>query len=98
VAANETYLSPKVADIVVKDYMTLQPDTCSDTLAVLSKREREVLQLVAEGQNTKEIAFLLNVSAKTVETHRQHIMNKLNVQTVAGLTRYAIREGLTHLD
>jgi len=98
VSANQTYLSPKVADIVIKDYITILPGECSNSLTVLSKREREVLQLVAEGNNTKEIAILLNLSSKTVETHRQQIMKKLNVQSVAGLTRYAIREGLTPLD
>jgi DNA-binding NarL/FixJ family response regulator len=98
VAANDTYLSPRVAEIVVKDYIKFLPGQSSETAALLSKREREVLQLIAEGHNTKEIAFLLNLSIKTVETHRQQIMKKLNVQTVAGLTRYAIREGLTPLD
>lgn len=98
VNSNETYLSPKVADILVKDYMNLLPNQEQAPLELLSKREREVLQLIAEGQNTKEIAFLLNLSIKTVESHRQQIMRKLNLQTVAGLTRYAIREGLTPLD
>lgn len=70
---------------------------CQDD-SVLSVREREVLQLMAEGDNTKVIAHKLSVSVKTVETHRQHIMHKLNIHTVAGLTRYALREGLTHLD
>ncbi|MRR58420.1 MAG: response regulator transcription factor [Deltaproteobacteria bacterium] len=98
VKANETYLSPKVADILVKDCINLVPAQGLDTAALLSKREREVLQLIAEGHNTKEIAFLLNLSIKTVETHRQQLMKKLNLQTVAGLTRYAIREGLTPLD
>lgn len=98
VQANETYLSPKVADILVKDYMNLLPEHDQAPILLLSKREREVLQLIAEGQNTKEIAFLLNVSIKTVETHRQQIMKKLNLQSVACLTRYAIREGLTTLD
>ncbi|MRR55285.1 MAG: response regulator transcription factor [Deltaproteobacteria bacterium] len=95
---NETYLSPKVADILVKDYMNLLPNQGQEPLDLLSKREREVLQLIAEGQNTKEIAFLLGLSIKTVETHRQQIMKKLNLQSVASLTRFAIREGLTPLD
>jgi DNA-binding NarL/FixJ family response regulator len=98
VYANETYLSPKVADIMVKDYMNLLPNQGQAPLELLSKREREVLQLIAEGQNTKEIAFLLNLSIKTIESHRQQIMRKLNLQSVASLTRYAIREGLTPLD
>ena len=64
---------------------------------LLSGREREVLQMIAEGKTTKEIAFKLFVSTKTVETHRKQIMDKLNIRTIAGLTKYAIREGLTSL-
>jgi DNA-binding NarL/FixJ family response regulator len=62
---------------------------------LLSGREREVLQLIAEGKSTKEIAEALFVSVKTIETHRQQIMSKLNLHSIAGLTKYAIREGLT---
>ncbi len=99
VAANETYLSPKVADQIVKDYMKrLSSDTILPVPVFLSSREREILQLVAEGKNTKEIAFTIGVSGKTVETHRQQIMKKLNLHSVAELTRYAIREGLSPLD
>jgi len=61
----------------------------------MSGREREVLQLLAEGKSTKEIAAALYVSVKTIETHRKQIMNKLDVHTIAGLTKYAIRERLT---
>ena len=68
------------------------------TVSLPSSREREVLQLIAEGKGTKEIAYTLGVSVKTVETHRQQIMKKLNLHSVAELTRYAIREGLTPLD
>jgi len=64
----------------------------------LSGREREVLQLLAEGCSTKEIAERLNVSVKAVETHRKQLMDKLNLHSVAELTKYAIREGLTPLD
>jgi DNA-binding NarL/FixJ family response regulator len=98
VAADETFLSPKVADIIVRDYMKRLPESQQPDLAILSSREGEVLQLIAEGLNTKEIAFTLGVSAKTVETHRQQIMKKLNLYSIAELTRYAIREGLTPLD
>jgi DNA-binding NarL/FixJ family response regulator len=65
--------------------------------AQLSKREQEVLQLIAEGKSTKEIAATLYVSVKTVETHRKQIMDKLGIHNIAGLTKYAIREGLTPL-
>jgi DNA-binding NarL/FixJ family response regulator len=98
VAADETYLSPKVADIIVRDYMKRLPESQQPDLAIISSREGEVLQLIAEGLNTKGIAFTLGISAKTVETHRQQIMKKLNLYSVAELTRYAIREGLTPLD
>ncbi len=98
VAANETYLSPKVADMIVKDYMKRLPESESPSRTLLSTREREVLQLIAEGHSTKEIAFALDVSIKTIETHRQQIMKKLNLHSVAALTRFAIREGLTPLE
>ncbi|MBW1824743.1 MAG: response regulator transcription factor, partial [Deltaproteobacteria bacterium] len=65
---------------------------------VLTSREREVIQLIAEGKTTKQIASLLNVSVKTVETHRKKIMDKLGTNSVAELTKYALREGLTSLD
>ncbi len=65
--------------------------------AILSKREHEVLQLIAEGKSTKEIAATLYVSVKTVETHRKQIMDKLDIHSIAGLTKYAVREGLTPL-
>lgn len=98
VAGNETYLSPKIAEVIVKDYMKRLPESAPAADSLLSTREREVLQLIAEGQNTKQIAFTLTVSIKTVETHRRQIMHKLNLHSVAELTRFAIREGLTPLD
>jgi len=98
VAANETYLSPKVAGLIVKDYLKHSPDSAPSAESFLTNREREILQLIAEGESTKEIAFKIGVSIKTVETHRQQIMKKLNLHSVAELTRYAIREGITPLD
>ncbi len=98
VAGNETYLSPKSTGLIIKDYIRRFTDALPSTSSLLSTREREVLQLVAEGENTKEIAFTLGISIKTVETHRQQIMRKLNLHNVAGLIRYAIREGITHLE
>ena len=98
VAGKETYLCPKAAELIVKDYMKRLPESAPTSDSLLSTRENEVLQLIAEGQNTKEIAFTLAISIKTVETHRQQIMKKLNLHSVAELTRYAIREGLTPLD
>jgi two-component system response regulator NreC len=98
VTENKTYLSPSISGVVVEDYihrLSTQDFTGSD---VLSDREREVLQLMAEGNSTKQIAQKLHISVKTVETHRRQIMNKLDIHTVAELTKYAIRKGLTSLE
>jgi len=92
------YLSSGIAGVVVKDYVGSQANKDALTSDILSAREREVLQLLAEGKSTKEIASDLHVSGKTIETHRRNITQKLNIHTIAGLTRYAIREGLTSLD
>lgn len=97
VVANRLYLSPKIADIVVKDYIRLSLKTEFSVFSVLTSREREVLQLLAEGKTTKQIASNLRVSIKTVETYRQRIMDKLGIHSVAELTKYAIRERLTSL-
>jgi two-component system response regulator NreC len=97
VAANGTYLSPKIAEIVVKDYVHRIPKDDLSSLSGLSVREREVLQLLAEGRKTKEIAGILRVSVKTAESYRQRIMDKLNIHSIAELTKLAIREGLTSL-
>jgi DNA-binding NarL/FixJ family response regulator len=98
VIANRTYLSPKIADIIIKDYTRLFPKTELSVFSILTLREREVLQLLAEGKTTREIASSLNISAKTVETYRKQLMDKLDIHNVAELTKYAVREGLTSLD
>ena len=98
VVANQHYLSPGVASIVVKDYRRELLRTEPSIAPVLTAREREVLQLVAEGKSSKKIASLLYVSVKTVEAHRHQIMQKLNIYTVAELTKYAIRKGITSLE
>jgi DNA-binding NarL/FixJ family response regulator len=95
VVANRTYLSPGIAEAMIEDYMTGVPLTESSAFSVLTPREREVLQLIAEGRSTKEIASHLNVSVKTVDTHRRQIMDKLKLHSIADLTKYAIQEGLT---
>ncbi len=95
VRANKTYLSDEVADIVVKDYLASAAPIESSAFQLLSPREREVLQLIAEGKTSPQIAKLLHISVKTVETHRQQIMVKLKIKSIAELTKYAIREGLT---
>ena len=93
-----TYLSPELTEDVVKGYLNQLEVARDSTLTVLSGREREVLQLIAEGRTSKEIATALDVSVRTVETHRRQIMSKLDIHTVAGLTKLAIKEGLTSLD
>jgi DNA-binding NarL/FixJ family response regulator len=98
VAAEQIYLSPHVAHGVLKDYLGRLPTAEASVFSVLTGREREVLQLMAEGKTTKEIAYSLDLSVKTVEAHRQKIMEKSNIHSVAELTKYAIREGLTSLD
>jgi DNA-binding NarL/FixJ family response regulator len=95
---NRIYLSPGVADVVIKDYVNHAPAPTRSVFSVLSTREREVLQLLSEGKRTSQIAELLHISIKTVETHRQQIMHKLGMRSVAELTKYAIREGLTSLE
>jgi DNA-binding NarL/FixJ family response regulator len=92
------YLSPKVSDIIINDYVNLLSREEVSVFSILTPREREVLQFLAEGKTTREIASLINVSVKTIETYRQQIMNKLDIHSVAELTKYAIREGLTSLD
>jgi two-component system response regulator NreC len=90
VCAGGVYLSPSVSGAVVQAYLT-KSDTPYDPL---TDRERLVLQLVAEGNTTKEIALVLGVAAKTAETHRVKVMDKLDIHSTAGLVRYAIRRGL----
>jgi DNA-binding NarL/FixJ family response regulator len=98
VMSNKTYLSHGVAEIVVKDYVTQVTSPSQSVFSVLTAREREVLQLMAEGKRTTQIAELLQISVKTVDTHRQQLMRKLDIRSVAELTKYAIREGLTTLE
>jgi DNA-binding NarL/FixJ family response regulator len=94
----EFYLSARINASVIADFVQLASADKLSPFQTLSGREREVLQLIAEGHSTKEIAEKLSLSAKTVETHKQHIMDKLNIRTVAELTRYAIKEGLSPLE
>ena len=98
VVANQNYMSQKIADTVMKDYANILESNDNSPAASLTAREREVLQLIAEGLKTKDIAARIHVSIKTVETHRQQIMRKLNARSVAELTKIALREGITSLD
>lgn len=87
------YFSPGVSGAIVQAYQTRTQAASNQ----LSTRERQVLQLVADGKTTKEIALLLGISVKTADSHRSRIMSKLNIHDTAGLVRYAIREGLARL-
>jgi DNA-binding NarL/FixJ family response regulator len=94
VAAGRMYISPRIADRVVDRLMQSPNGDSKSVFLRLTARERQVLQLIAEGRATKEIAGDLSLSVKTIETHRRQVMDKLNLYSVAELTRYAVREGL----
>ncbi|MBN1694323.1 response regulator transcription factor [candidate division WOR-3 bacterium] len=97
VMSKKKYLSPGISDILIEEYVKKTTQEKPTIYSKLTPREREILQLIAEGKNTKEIARYLFISVKTVETHRRHIKKKLKVQSVAELTKIAIKEGLTVL-
>ncbi len=99
VMGHKTYLSPGISDVVIKDFVSgWDHADRSGAFSVLTAREREVLQLLAEGKSTTQIADCLCVSVKTVESHRKQIMSKSGIRSVAELTKYAIRQGLTSLE
>jgi DNA-binding NarL/FixJ family response regulator len=98
VAEGRIYLAPVITGAVLRDYVQRIGRREGSVFGTLSAREREVLQLLAEGKSTKEIAAQLKVSIKTIETHRKQIMDKLDIHSIAELTKYAIREGLTPLE
>jgi two-component system, NarL family, response regulator NreC len=95
VAEGKSFFSPKVSKILLEDYMRkLRKTGGEDSYDLLSAREREILQLVAEGKSSKEIANLLHLSVYTVETHRGNIMQKLNLRGIPELILYAVRKGI----
>jgi two-component system response regulator NreC len=101
VLSNQVYLSPAIAGIVVQELAQsrmLRSRQSPSTAQSLTSREREVLQLIAEGHSARDIAQHLHLSVKTIETHRRQMMEKLGIHSVADLTKFAIREGLTSLD
>lgn len=98
VSSNKKYLSPGLASMLIGDYMDQLETTETANGSGLTVREREVLQLIAEGVSTLNISKRLNLSVKTIETHRRRIMEKLDIRSIAGLTKYAIREGVTTID
>ncbi len=95
VFANKTYISHEIADLVVKDYLATTSPTEGSSAELLTPREREVLQFIVEGKTNSKIADSLQLSIKTVESHRHAIMVKLDIKSIAELTKFAIREGLT---
>ena len=98
VVVGGTYLSPSIAGVVAKGFAGRSSSGPPSAFAVLSEREREVLQLLAEGKSAKQIAYELGLSASTVAVHRKNVMDKLNIHNLAELTKYAVREGLTSLE
>ncbi len=97
VARGERYLTPAVAKYMVEGYRNKGRNGATQ-LAQLTSRQREILQLIAEGHSTKDIAGRLNLSVKTIETHRAQVMKRLQIHDVAGLVRFAIRKGLVRAD
>jgi DNA-binding NarL/FixJ family response regulator len=104
VSRGKIYLSPAVSQGVIDDYLRRVGASGGDSApatnepSLLTARQREILQLIAEGQTTKKIAALLHISEKTVESHRLRLMRQLNIHDIAGLVRYAIRTGLVMLE
>ena len=91
----KSFFSPAISKILVEDYMRqLESRGAEDTYELLTNREREILQLLAEGRTNKEVANMLNLSLYTVETHRMHILQKLNMHSVPELILYAVRKGI----
>jgi DNA-binding NarL/FixJ family response regulator len=95
VAAGRTYFSERIAKTLLEDYVRMMRDRgVSDSYELLSEREREVVQLIAEGKSNKEVAVVLDVSPHTVETHRSKLMQKLNLHSTAEIVLYAVRKGI----
>lgn len=97
VARGETYLTPTISKRVIDDYL-MRTTGAQGPVDQLTKRQREILQLIAKGYTSKEMAQMLDLSPKTIETHRTQLMKQLDIHDVAGLVRYAIRVGLVTLD
>ena len=91
--SGQTYLTPKVSEYVVHGFLH-EEEAEPDPIEGLTTRQREILQLIAEGRSTKEIAAILDVGIKTIETHRARLMDRLDIHDVPGLVRFAIRSGL----
>lgn len=94
----EKYLSAKITEVLIRDYLSKEEEEVHDNSEELSERESEILKLMAEGKSTREIADLLFISVKTVGTHKQHILEKLNLKSSADLIKYAIKKGIVGLE
>ncbi len=90
------YLSDKITEVLIQDYLSKEEKVC-DNSQELSERESEILKLKAEGKSTREISDMLFISVKTVGTHKQHILEKLNLKSIADLIKYAIKKGIVEL-
>ena len=97
IVGSKIYISPGVASIVLEDYLEDSTERESSIRSLLTSREIEVLQLLAEGKSTKQIALSLSLSIKTIESRRARIMQKIGIDNIADLTKYAIREGIVSL-
>jgi DNA-binding NarL/FixJ family response regulator len=98
VMRDEIYLSPRVSKHIVAGFLSGTSHQGESSVDALTARQREILQLIAEGKSTKEIAYQLNVSVKTVETHRAALMQRLDIHDIAGLVLYAVRHGVISVD
>ena len=98
VRADRVYTSPKVTDVVMQDYVSKLNRPAGSESSPLTRRESQVLGLLAQGNSTRQIAEQLNLSVNTIDTHRRRIMLKLDLHSIAELTKYAIREGITSVD
>ncbi len=98
VVGGKLYLSPQISDMVISEYINRTQNHSYSPCAILTPREREVLQLYSEGMVSKEIAAHLNICTKTIQTHRLNLERKLNLHGIAELTKYAIREGLVSIE
>ncbi len=98
ITAGKFYLSKDVTGVVISNYINMIQAVDAVSHPTLTSRERETLQLISEGKSTVETANLLNVSPKTIETHRKNIMDKLDIHNIADLTKYAVREGITSIE
>jgi DNA-binding NarL/FixJ family response regulator len=94
---NKTFFTSKVAEMVLETFLKSKPEETFSTREILTPREREIVQLLAEGKSTKEVAVVLNLSVKTAETHRSNLMRKLNLHSISELVLYAVRNNIVQL-